>query len=213
MLKKQITLITGLLFFLLIPSLEAQKDFAGIISFVKVDQKDTSYYKYYVKGDFVRIEDREKNGHVNGVMLINLNSGLIDILVGEQKMFFEILPSKKNKEITSTLVKTKEKSTIAGMSCKLWKVSSDSTDSHFEFWVNKGNYRFFTRMLNILNRKEYIARIWISLGEEYDSFPFVGSEYSKSRELISQFKVMDIEYGELDDDLFLIPEDYFKMER
>jgi hypothetical protein len=209
-------LLAPLLFFLFlfIGSLAIAKDFEGIISFIKIDGKDTTFYMYKVKGNNIRVDDVKKDGSLNGIMLLNLNNSSIVMLSGINKFYINVpISTKKLSDLDLVVEKTKDKITVAGKKCNLWIVTDKLSGTNFEYWVNnKYNYPFFNGMLKVLNREEPIAHSWLEMQVDDDFFPMIGIEYNASGEVIRKIEVISIEEKKLADEIFELPADYELME-
>lgn len=177
--------------------------FNGIIHFQKIDGTDTTLLKYYVKDQYIRIED------VNGIMLINTEEASIVMLSNSKKVYINVPVSNKTPlKLNLDVEKTIDKMKVAGMDCVLWKATDKTTKCKYEFWVQKNGYQFFNEMLLLLNREEAIANVWLTLDVKDDYFPFVGMTYSSEGKLISKIEIIYVAEEDLPVDMFLIPYDY-----
>jgi len=201
------------LFLLLITSSLFASPFEGIIFFQKMDDADITYYRYYVKEEHIRIEDVNEGGVINGILLINLKEKTLKMLSCSAQMYIDVPIAPKSENPKVKIDRTEEVRMILGNECELWKVINLEDHSNFEFWVNKGEYSFFTPMLNMLNRNDKIALAWVStmMGNHY--FPFEGVEYSSTGKMITKLEVLDIEQKEVDIDLFKVPMNYSLFEK
>lgn len=187
--------------------------FNGVIQFHKIDGTDTTLFKYYVKDQYIRIEDLTDKGDINGIMLINTEESTVILLSNIKKIFINVpISNKKPKALNLDINKTTEKQTVAGMDCVLWKATDKSTLNKYEFLVHKNGYIFFNEMLRLLKREESIANAWMTMDVEDDYFPFVGATYSQSGELISKIEILSIVEDDLPVEMFIKPDDYQAME-
>ena len=215
MLNRKITLPLILLFIsFLVPKFGVAEDFNGVISFWKIDGADTTLYKYYVKGNRVRIEDIKKNGEVNGIMLINLDNSIINVLSGSKKIYIDVpVSNKKADDLDVKYKKSKEKKLVANKECKLWQAQDKISENKFDFWVNDETYSFFNKMLLILNREELLSHVWLKMEIKGDYFPLIGIEYDVNGEILTKLEVFLIENKDFPDELFVIPADYQLLEK
>ncbi len=213
MINKQIKIILiGILFLFSGPILKASQ-FNGIIHFQKIDGTDTTLYKYYVKDQYIRIEDLNDNGEVNGIMLINTEESTVILLSNTKKIFINVpISNKKVKKFNVDVEKTHDEMNVAGITCVLWVATDNSTKNRYEFQVHKNGYIFFNEMLRLLNREEPIANVWLTMNVKDDYFPFVGATYSSTGDLISKIEIINIVEEDLPVEMFIRPEDYQLME-
>jgi hypothetical protein len=204
-------LLFGVLF--ITPDVHSE-DFSGVIYFQRIKGEDTTYYKYYVLDDYVRVEDFNENGDVNGIMLINLKDEDIKILSLRQRVYVNVPPSEKLKLNFNTKFQTTQDTLeVAGRACQKWIVREKKSGEFCEYWVNSEGYSFFNRMLRILNRKELVATIWMHMNFDDKYFPFIGSSYNKDGRLIERVQILEIADEELKEELFTIPADYQLVEK
>ena len=68
--KKGIQLFLSLFLLFFVTSLFANP-FEGVIYFQKIDDKEVTNIRYYIKDDHIRIEDVNEGGVINGILLVN----------------------------------------------------------------------------------------------------------------------------------------------
>lgn len=187
--------------------------FEGVIYFQKTDSKDVNFFRYYVKGDKVRIEDVSESGELNGILLIDMNKVSLKMLSCGAQLYIDVPISDQVNTPKVKIERTGDVKMIAGKECERWKILDTENFSSFEFWVNEGNYPFLTPMLRMLNRNDNIALAWVSLLSGDNFFPFEGIEYSSTGKELTKLQVIDIKEMELDSELFNIPENYSLFER
>ena len=66
--------------------------FNGVIQFHKIDGTDTTLFKYYVKDQYIRIEDLTDKGDINGIMLINTEESTVILLSNIKKKSLLMFP-------------------------------------------------------------------------------------------------------------------------
>lgn len=214
MISKQINIILiGTLLMLSGLTLKASQ-FNGIIHFQKIDGTDTTLFKYYVKDQYIRIEDLDDKGDVNGIMLIDTEDANIIMLSNSKKIYINVpISNKKSMKLNLNVEKTNDEMNVAGMDCVLWTATDKITKNRYDFWVHKNGYHFFNEMLRLLNREEAIANVWLTMNVNEGFFPFVGATYSSSGELISKIEIIHIVEDDLPVEMFIIPNDYQIMRR
>ena len=210
--KRQLRILSTLIVLALATSSFASP-FEGVIFFQKVDGKDVTYFRYYVKGDHIRIEDVNEGGVLNGILLINMQEKSLKMLSCSAQMYIDVPVAKESERPKVKIDRTGEVRMILGKECELWKVVNMVDYSNYEFWVNVGEYNFFTPMLKMLNRNDNIALAWVSSMMGHNYFPFEGAEYSSTGKLLTKLEVIDIKDKELDLNLFDIPANYSLFEK
>lgn len=200
-------------FFLTLYSYINASPFEGVIFFQKEVGNEVTYFKYYVKGDKVRIEDVNEGGLLNGILLIDTKNASLQMLSCSAQMYMDVPVAEESEKPKVKIERTGDVKMIQGKECELWKVVNTESFTHYEFWVNEGDYSFFTPMLRMLNRNDNIALAWVSslMGKGY--FPFVGAEYSSTGKLVTKLEVLEIKENEVDENLFDIPSNYSLFER
>lgn len=210
--KKGIQLFLSLFLLFFVTSLFANP-FEGVIYFQKIDDKEVTYFRYYIKDDHIRIEDVNEGGIINGILLIDLKDKTLKMLSCSAQMYIDVPIAPENDKLKIKIDRTGEVKMIVGKECELWKVVNLVDYSNFEFWVSKGEFPFFTPMLNMLNRNDKIALAWISTMMGNDYFPFEGVEYSSTGKMITKLEVLEIKEQEIDIDLFNVPVNYSLFEK
>lgn len=210
--KKGIQLFLSLFLLLFTVSLFANP-FEGVIYFQKIDDKEVTYFRYYIKDNQVRVEDVNEGGIINGILLIDLKDKTLKMLSCSAQMYIDVPIAPENDKLKVKIDRTGEVKMIVGKECELWKVVNLVDYSNFEFWVSKGEFSFFTPMLNMLNRNDKIAVAWISTMMGNDYFPFEGVEYSSTGKLITKLEILEIKEQEIDTDLFKVPANYSLFEK
>lgn len=213
MIYKQLKIILVGILIVFSSSILKASQFNGIIHFQKIDGTDTTLYKYYVKNQYIRIEDLNEKGDINGIMLINTEESTVILLSNSKKVYINVpISDKKPKKFNLDIEKTLDEVNVAGIKCVLWVVVDKATQNKYEFLVHKNGYLFFNEMLQLLNREEPIANVWLTMDVNDNYFPFVGSTYSPAGELISRIEIINIVDDDLPVEMFLKPEDYQAME-
>lgn len=195
-------------------SFGAQAQFEGIIEFEKNVGSVNVNYRYFVKGDHIRIEEVAEDGAVEGIQLIDLSKKTMYAISPEQKLYMEA-PNRRPAEPFEVEVertgKTKE---INGIKCKEIIVSSTIKDRKIIYWVAKGEYDFFMPMLIALNRKENQSLFFQKIKEIDGFFPMLSQEYILStNRLVSELKTTEVKSKTNEANIFEIPSDYTKFER
>ena len=213
MIYKQIKIILVGILIVFTSSILKASQFNGIIHFQKIDGEDTTLFKYYVKDQYIRIEDLNEKGDINGIMLMNTEESTVILLSNTKKVYINVpISNKKPKKLNLDIEKPLDEVIVAGMNCVLWIAIDKTTQNKFEFLVHKNGYFFFNEMLELLNREEPIANVWLTMDVNDDYFPFVGATYSSTGDLISKIEIINIVEDDLPVEMFITPENYQPVE-
>ena len=201
------SLVVTIAAFLVSVSLLAQ--FEGTIEFRKVKAGKASTYIYYVKGDFVRLEEFGPNRTIPDIALINLKEEKVYLLSPERKSYMILRTNESGKDMSKTTVEmTKETKTILGYPTKKWVISNADLNARVTYWVTEGNYDFFVALLSALKRKDYHALFYQQVPAAIGYFPMVSLWSDMSGKEIERLEVVKIDPHTLYGNLFSIPSDY-----
>lgn len=188
--------------------------FEGEIKFDKTVGKVHVSYKYFVKGDNVRVEEVSEDGSIDGIQLMDLKEKKVYALSPERKLYMEApnrRPASSVNVVTKKTGKTKE---ILGKSCFEIIATSKEQDRKIVYWVTKGDYTFFKPMLTTLNRKERQSMYFLELAGMEGHFPMHSVEYIlSSGEKVSELKTTKVDKRTLKPTMFKVPDGYTKFER
>lgn len=207
--KKQLTLFAATLCL----AFTSVAQFEGIIDFVKKTGSITVNYRYYIKGDNIRIEEIAEDGSIDGIELINTKQGKMYALSPDRKMYMEVPSGKPATAAKIEVDKTKVTKKINGEDCTKWVVKCPDQDRVVNYWMAKGDYNFFVPLLKTLNRKEKLASYFLQLEGTTGFFPIVGEETKTDGTVVGSLEVIAIDRKTLDASLFEIPKGYAKFER
>ncbi|MEQ8323765.1 MAG: DUF4412 domain-containing protein [Vicingaceae bacterium] len=183
--------------------------FEGTIEFKKVKKGKTSTYIYYVKNDFVRLEEFGSNKTIVDIALINLKEKKVYLLSPERKSYMVLNTMYSNKDMSKTRVEMKSESkTILGKNCKKWVVSNVDLNARVTYWVAKGNYDFFVSLLDVLRRKDYHSLFFQQVPEAVGYFPLVSTWTDINGVQLEQLEVTKIDERVLRGNFFSIPAEY-----
>ncbi len=202
----------GLASFLLAPSVVAQS-FEGIIEFTKTTGPVVTNYKYYVKGDHVRIEEISSRGEVQGIMLVDTRDKSVTALSPDRKLYMDVPNLRLPKEVVAETQKTSEMRDIAGYTCEKWLVKSLKEDRQMTYWVAADEFNFFIPLLETLNRKDEQAVFFLQMKDARGLFPMLGIEQKMDGAEVSRLEVTRVTKAAQKASLFEIPADYNRFER
>lgn len=188
--------------------------FEGVVEFTKNKGKINISYKYYVKGDNVRVEEIGKDGSLDGIMLIDLTKKEVLAISPDRKMYMEAPNRKPIVTADVDTKKTKETKTINGVKCTKYVVTSTAQDRKMEYWIADGEYDFFIPLLKTINRREKQSMYYLSMDGMDGKFPMLGKESTlKEGVAVSTLSATKVTKKKLDASLFAIPTGYKKFER
>jgi len=205
-------LLTGLALGLSHAPLKAQA-FEGVIEFTKTTGPVVTTYKYYVKGDRVRIEEISARGEVQGIMLVDTRDRTVTAVSPERKLFMDVPNMRLPKDVETQTQKTTEMREIAGYKCEKWVVKSPKEDRQLTYWVAADEFNFFIPLLETLNRKDEQAVFFLQVKDAKGVFPMLGIEQKMDGAEVSRLEVGKVTKGAQKPTLFEIPAGYNKFER
>lgn len=193
-------------------SVQAQS-FEGTIEFTKTTGPVVTNYKYYVKGDHVRIEELSARGAVQGIMLVDNRDRTVTALSPDRKLYMDVPNMRLPKEFKAEVKKTGEMKDMAGYKVEKWTVKGPAEDRLLTYWVAADAFDFFIPMLETLNRKDEQALFFLKIDNAKGVFPMLGVEQKLDGSEVSRLEVTKIDRGAQKADLFEIPAGYTKFER
>jgi len=206
------SLILTLLLSVLLPSNVAKsQNFEGEITFIKQTNKDTTFYKYKVKNNIIRIDELDKNFKLINFSLVDLNKEEIYAINPKKKLYTKlpVHPWQKNKKSENYKVyKTENYKTIKGYKCYQWRVKNKKENTEIAFWVTSDNFKFFYDFLKILNRTEKSSIYYLTIPKTNGYFPMLSVERSLLRDFRLKLSVIKIENKKMNNALFKIPTEY-----
>lgn len=187
--------------------------FEGTIEFTKTTGPVVTNYKYYVKGDHVRIEEINSRGEVQGIMLVDTKDRTVYALSPERKLYMDVPNMRLPKDVKTEVKKTGEMKDMAGYKCEKWVVKSTAEDRTITYWVAADEFNFFIPLLETLNRKDEQAVFFLEIDGAAGVFPLLGVEQKLDGSEVSKLEVTKVTKGVQKPALFEIPGDYNKFER
>ncbi len=187
--------------------------FEGVIEFTKTIGPVVTSYKYFVKGERVRIEEISARGEVQGIMLVDMHDQTVTALSPERKLYMDVPNMRLPKDVDTKVEKTSEMKDLAGYKCEKWVVKSPAEDRIITYWVAQDQFDFFIPMLQTLNRKDEQAVFFLEIPDAKGVFPMVGLEQKMDGAEVSRLEVTKVTKGAQKAPLFEIPSDFNKFER
>lgn len=187
--------------------------FEGIIEFTKTTGPVITNYKYFVKGDRVRIEEISARGDVQGIMLVDMRDKSVTAISPERKLYMDVPNMRLPKDVEATVQKTSELKDMAGYKCEKWLVKSPKEDRMLTYWVAADEFSFFIPLLETLNRKDEQAVFFLHIKDNKGVFPMLGVEQKLDGAEVSRLEVKKVSKEVQKTSLFEIPAGYNKFER
>lgn len=189
--------------------------FEGSIYFTKSNMVEVTKYAYHVKGNMLRIDERQdgKEGLV-AALLVNLETEDMIALSHERNLYMK-RPSSGKVEMPAGLEVKKGdlQKAIHGRNCSQYRVRSSQLDREVTYWVTDGDFSFFPKLLKILNRKDNFSSFYLALTDLNGKFPMTANEMTLLRDKKGFLQVDRIETKKLDDSIFAIPAGFEKVDK
>lgn len=187
--------------------------FEGVIEFNKTTGPVITTYKYFVKGDRIRIEEISSTGDVQGIMLVDTRDRTVTALSPERKLYMDVPNMRLPKEVEVTVQKTGEMKEMVGYKCEKWMVKSPKEDRQLTYWVAADEFNFFIPLLETLNRKDEQAVFFLEIEGAKGLFPLLGIEQKLDGAEVSRLEVKSVTKGVQKPAIFEIPAGYNRFER
>lgn len=188
-------------------------NFEGVIEFTKKTGNTEVKYKYFVKGDKMRIEDFGTDGTLQGIMLVDAAANKVIGISPERKLWLDMPNNRQRKDVKLDIQKTNNSKEIAGYKCTEWKVSCKDEDRVITYWLANDQFTFFMPMLKTLNRADKLSLYFLKLNGAEGMFPMLGEEKKADGTLITTLKVSTVKKQSLDNSIFDIPQGYSKYDK
>jgi hypothetical protein len=187
--------------------------FEGVVEFTKTTGPVVTNYRYYVKGDRVRIEEVSARGEVQGIMLVDMRDRTVTAISPERKLYMDVPNMRLPREVECQVQKTSEMREIAGYKCEKWLVKAPKEDRQMTYWVAADEFNFFIPLLETLNRKDEQALLFLQIKDARGVFPMLGIEQKMDGAEVSRLEVTRVTKSTQKASLFEIPGDYNRFER
>jgi Domain of unknown function (DUF4412) len=197
----------------LFASTASAQSFEGVIEFTKTTGPVVTTYRYFIKGEHVRIEEVSARGEVQGIMLVDTRDKTVIALSPERKLYMDVPNMRLPKEVETQVQKTTEMRDIAGYKCEKWIVKSAKEDRQITYWVAADEFNFFIPLLEALNRKDEQAVFFLQITGATGVFPMLGVEQKMDGAEVSRLEVTKVTKGVQKPTLFEIPAGFNKFER
>jgi hypothetical protein len=192
------------------PAYQTGGAFEGTIDFIQFNGVDTTYYKYYIKGNHIKIDNVDpKTNNIEGNFLIDLSTKKMTALSPPKKIYFDqpsgpaVQPAGK-----PAVSKTGKTKTINGYKCNEYLVLDQDEGLKIHFWLASGHFDFFGDMLKILNRKDKFSEYFLVITDTKGMFPMLAEEEDLAGNPKGFMKAVKMDKGAVAADAFEIPKGY-----
>ena len=205
-----------LLFISLGLSLSSFAQYEGVIEFKMETKKDTTTNIYYVKGDFVKLDQLgRRSGKVEGSFVFDLANKNVKFINPARKVWgehkSETPPVLKGKcEVT----KTKNVKTISGKKCTEYIVKNVTENTQIIYWITSERFDFFVPLVKLWNRKDKASVYFNQITDlPKGSMPMLSEETTIDGKPIGRLEVTKVDKKSLDKSQVTVPADYKKFEQ
>lgn len=191
----------------------AGNQFEGSINLIKKTINDTTFYVYYIKGQKIRIDIKEKSVNSNSIenyLLFDLENKSIVAISPTRKLYIPLQTGKykKAEDKNFVIIKSNNKKVVTGYECYQWRVRNAEMNTEMTYWVASENFTFFEELLKLWNRTEKHAFFYLQIPEINGFFPIESVERTLLRDEKMKLLVTGIKKNKIDESLFKIPADY-----
>lgn len=201
--------------FLFLTAVLGAQDFEGFVKYKIEAAGETTFMKYYKKGNMVRMEPEIEDMQMGGGAIIFKNDKTY-MLMPEQKMYMEFgddmmgmmkdeMQSEMKEEDFTKPTKTGETKDILGYACEKWIFEDDGNT--VELWAAKGLGNFV--MLSAPMSEQKMPDWYNEIAEE-GFFPMQVKDMDSDGNVESTMEVVDIKAESVSDDMFEIPSNFSK---
>ena len=193
--------------------LSASAQFEGIINVKRTKGTKITNFRYHVAGNLLRIEELDGNGGIKHIMLVDADEQTCYTLNTQRKVYMDAYNNRRVLPVNSRVTKTENTKEIAGYKCTEYIVRNEGEGTEVHYWIGGDEFRFFLPTLQVMNRKDKLARYFQVVPDPGAGFPILGEEQDLNGKVRMRLEVVSFEKGEVDDAMFDIPEGYSEFEK
>jgi len=196
------------------PGRDAQK-FEGEILYKNTSGRNINYTRYFVKGNYIRVENLDRNLEIDSYHIIKLQGNIteIDFVNPHQKIYKHetftggVDRAEDQKFIIS---KTGNSKVINNKECFKWQVTNREKNTKVTYWLAENGVPAFGDIVEVLNSTERTAYYYLEIPESNSRniFPLEIEEYSLLREKRIKITLKKMQNKKVSNSLFIIPTDY-----
>jgi len=187
------------------------QDFEGKIFLISNSMYDTLYYTYTVKGNYVKIDEFNKQKKLTKALIINTENKSIIAINPAKKLYTKIpVPDSQTEsdEQGFDIIKTTNFKDINGYKCNLWRVRNRELNTDVSYWVAIDKFSFFDELIKTLHTNEKYLSFFLKLPSLDGAMPMLSVERTLLRDEKMSMSVLEVSKKRINDSLFLVPNDY-----
>ena len=193
--------------------LTANAQFEGTIDVKRTKGTKVTNFRYHVAGNLLRIEELDANGNIKHIMLVDADEQTCYTINTQRKVWMDAYNNRRVLSVNSRVTKTENTKMIAGYKCTEYIVRNEEEGSEVHYWLGGEEFGFFLPTLQVMNRKDKLARYFQMIKDAGAALPIVGEEQDLNGKVRMRLEVVGFTKGEVDDSMFDIPEGYTEFEK
>lgn len=177
------------------------------------NKSESMTYTYFVKGDKVRIDQLNvKTQKLENSFIVDLTTEHMIAINHDHKMWTTYMPTVKTTPPGRTeVIKTANTQLIKGYNCTEYIVRNKVDAVSVSYWVTDGQFDFFSKLLQIMNRREKFALYYLQLPDVKGLFPLVAIISPITKMEKERLEVTVIETKKIEAATFTIPINYTEL--
>ncbi|MGB3947892.1 MAG: DUF4412 domain-containing protein [Bacteroidia bacterium] len=213
--KTVLKLVSGVILMAAFSLTAVAQSFEGIIEFRKTTTTDTINYLYYVKDNFVRIDEiGSRSQKVEGSFLVNLDAKTMKSVNHERKLYMDQpTPAAPALKGSCTVTKGQNVKNLQGYKCNEQIVTNNTEGVIITYYLAEGKFNFFDKLLRQLNRKDKASVYYLQIPETKGMFPMLSIQTDLKGKETGRLEVTKITKKPLTADAFDVPKGYNKFEK
>jgi len=187
------------------------QDFEGKIFLISNSMFDTLYYTYTVKGNYIKIDEFNKQKKLTKALIINTYNKSIIAINPSKKLYTKIPVPELQTESDDQgfdIIKTTNFKEINGYKCNLWRVRNKELNSDVSYWVAIEKFKFFDELIKTLHTNEKYLSFFLKLPSLEGAMPMLSVERTLLRDEKMSLSVLEVRKKKIKDTLFFVPNDY-----
>jgi hypothetical protein len=213
--KSILKIVSGALMLAAFALPASSQSFEGIIKFKKLTQTDTTNYVYYVKDNYVRIDEiGSRSQKLEGSFLVNLDAKTMKSVNHERKLYMDQpTPAEPALKGSCTTTKGQDVKNLQGYKCTQQVVTNNTEGVIITYYLADGKFSFFDKLLHQLNRKDKASVYFLQIPDTKNMFPMLSIQTDLKGKETGRLEVTEITKKSLTTDTFDVPKGYNKFEK
>lgn len=201
---------------ILIPFFLFSQKFEGQIDLVKHSVSDTTYLKYSIKGDQIRVDEYDKYKRLQRYFIVNVIDRSVLAVNPLKKMYTSISPKnitdlKNDKDFQ--VIKSNNYQMINGYKCFQWRVKNINQNTEISYWVAEDNFSFFSSLIKTWDNSDKAQDFYLLIPDVEGRMPMLMVERTLVRDEKNRIAVTNINKLKIDDSLFVVPKTYKQLNK